>query len=228
MLDAAGRTPANSALQFTYVCDTLLRLTPGNILLLAFARAGLTKTLDLAAITDGMLNTLTYEDGGVETMVPVGLRAQVRIVCFMLAYWNHERRGAIDVTSITPPDDFSTWRFNGYNPRGEINPDPVALAVHPGNRAPAGGTPVEQFQRGIKKDKDHYPEFKDEKFWDSFRRSVETVAFTHGLQDVLQGEFVPPAEDADAHALFRFQNITRTSYANMNALPRCQIIILMR
>jgi hypothetical protein len=36
---------------------------------------------------------------------------------------------------------------------------------------------------------------------------VETVAFTHGVQDVLQGNFVPPVGDADAHALFRFQNV---------------------
>jgi hypothetical protein len=58
MLDAAGRTPTNSAMQFTYVCDTLLGLTPGNILLLAFDRAGLQTTMDLAAVTDGMINFL--------------------------------------------------------------------------------------------------------------------------------------------------------------------------
>jgi hypothetical protein len=153
MLDTAGRTPANSATQFTYVCDTLLGLTPGNILLLAFDCAGLQTTMDLAAVTNGMINTMTYEAGGLETPLPVGHRAKIRIVCSMLAYWTHEKRGPIDVTSITP-DDFSTWRLSGYNPRGEINPDPVAPAVPPGARAQAGGTPAEQFQRGIKKDKD--------------------------------------------------------------------------
>jgi hypothetical protein len=124
----------------------------------------------------------------------------------MLAHWTHEKRGRIDVMSITA-DDFSTWRLSGYNPRGDINPNPVAPAVLPGARVNAGGIPVEQFQHGIKKDKDHYPEFKDEKYWDSFHRSVETVAFTHGVQDVLQGNFVPPVGDANARALFLFQNI---------------------
>jgi hypothetical protein len=89
-----------------------------------------------------------------ETLVTVGHRAKVSIVCSMLAHWTYEKRGPIDVTSITP-DDFSTWRLSGYNPRGEINPNPVAPAILPGARAPAGGTTAKQFQRGIKKDKDH-------------------------------------------------------------------------
>jgi hypothetical protein len=109
---------------------TLLELTPGNILLLAFDCAGWQTTMDLAAVTDGMINTMTYEAGGLEVMVPVGHRAKVRIVCSMLAHRTHEKRGPIDVMSITP-DDFSTWRLSGYNPRGEINPDPVAPAVLP-------------------------------------------------------------------------------------------------
>jgi hypothetical protein len=72
---------------------------------------------------------------------PVGHRAKIRIICSMLAHWTHEKQGPIDVTSITP-DDFSTWRLSGYNPRGEINPNPVAPAVPPGARAHAGGTPA--------------------------------------------------------------------------------------
>jgi hypothetical protein len=95
--------------------------------------------MDLAAVTDGMINTMTYEAGGVENPIPVFHRAKIRIVCSMLAHWTHEKRGPIDVTSITP-DDFSTWRLSrynprglsGYNPRGEINPDPVAPAIPPG------------------------------------------------------------------------------------------------
>jgi hypothetical protein len=121
-------------MQFTYVCDMMLGLTPGNILLLAFDCAGWETTMDLAAVTNGILNTMTCEAGRLEVLqVPVGHRAKVRIVCSMLAHWTHEKRGPIDVTSITP-DDFSTWRLSGYNPRGEIDPDPVAPAVQPGER----------------------------------------------------------------------------------------------
>jgi hypothetical protein len=202
MLDAAGRTPANSVLQFRHVCDTLLGLTPGNVLLSALEHQGWESTMDLVAITDANINTMVYEDAaGVALIVSPGCRSKLCIVCSMLAHWTHEKKGPIDVTSITP-DDFSTWRLYGYNPRAEIRPDPTAPAILPGARAAAGGTPTEQFQRGIKKDKDHYPEFKDKKYWDTFRRQVETVAYTHGLQDVLNPNFIPAVGDAEAHALF--------------------------
>jgi hypothetical protein len=91
MLDAAGHTPANSTVQFTYICDMLLGLTPGNILLLAFERQGWERTIDLAAVTDGNLNMMTYEAGGLETLVPCGHRAKVCIICSMLAHWTHEK-----------------------------------------------------------------------------------------------------------------------------------------
>jgi hypothetical protein len=62
------------------------------------------------------------------------------------------------------------------------------------------------FDRGIKKDKDHYPEFKEEKNWDSFRCSVEVTADTHGTSDVIDTTYVPPAGDNDAIALFARKN----------------------
>ena len=68
-----------------------------------------------------------------------------------------------------------------------------------------GPSRAEQFNRGIKKDKDHYPEFKDEKGWDNFRRSVETTARTHGTHNILNGTFVPTPGDVDAVDLFEAQ-----------------------
>jgi hypothetical protein len=68
----------------------------------------------LSAVTDAMINTMTYEAGGLEMLVPVGHHSKVCIVCSMLAHWTREKGGPIDVTSITP-NDFSTWRLSGYN-----------------------------------------------------------------------------------------------------------------
>jgi hypothetical protein len=65
MLDEAGHTPANSVLQFAHICDTLLGLTPGNILLLAFECQGWESTMDLATVTDANINTMTYEASGI-------------------------------------------------------------------------------------------------------------------------------------------------------------------
>jgi hypothetical protein len=109
--------------------------------------------MDLAAVTDGMINTMTYEAGGVELIVPVGHRSKIRIVCSMLAHWTHEKRGLIDVTSITA-NDFSTWRLSaqqgipagiprssGFRIPGSLIPSGIIKyrnkykpATHPGTR----------------------------------------------------------------------------------------------
>jgi hypothetical protein len=63
------------------------------------------------------------------------------------------------------------------------------------------------FDHGIKKDKDHYPEFKEEKNWDSFHCSgVEVTADTHGTSDVIDTTYVPPVGDNDAIGLFACKN----------------------
>jgi hypothetical protein len=84
------------------------------------------------------------------------------------------------------------------------------LLVNQGAQVGGGGapraTPAELFDRGIKKDKDHYPKFKDDKNWDAFRRSVETTADIHGTSNVLDINYVMPVGMPDALALFTRQN----------------------
>ena len=70
---------------------------------------------------------------------------------------------------------------------------------------PPQTTPAEQFCRAIKKDKDHYSEFNDEKQFDNFRRVTESVARTHGTMNVLTPTFqVDPTNQAQVD-LFRVQ-----------------------
>lgn len=62
------------------------------------------------------------------------------------------------------------------------------------------------FNRGNKKDKDHYPDFKDEKSWDNFRQNMEATADTHGTSEVLDSTFVPNPTDPNAVELFKSKN----------------------
>jgi hypothetical protein len=66
-------------IQFCHICDTLLGLTPGNILLLAFDHQGWESTMDLDAVTDATINTMTYEACGGVTIIPPGHRDKVCI-----------------------------------------------------------------------------------------------------------------------------------------------------
>jgi hypothetical protein len=53
----------------------------------------------------------------------------------------------------------------------------------------------------------HYPEFKEEKNWDAFRRIVEVTADTHRTSDIIDMTYVPPVGDNDAIRLFARKNL---------------------
>jgi hypothetical protein len=115
--------------------------------------------------------------------------------------------GLIDVTLILLAD-FNENRVTAYDPNAPLNYQPKL--VNQGAQVGGGGasraTPAELFDRGIKKDKDHYPEFKDDKNWDACRRSVETTADIHGTSNVLDINYIMPVGMPDVLALFTRQN----------------------
>ena len=132
----------------------------------------------------------------------------------MYLKWSYMRGHDIDLESVTL-DDFYRYRTSEYNPsnpfgvthravHGMAPVDPAAVGAVPVARAPRS-TPAQQFDRGIKRDKDHYPEFKDEKYWDNFRRGMETTADIHGTSLVLHDTFVPDPLDFEAVDLFSAQ-----------------------
>jgi hypothetical protein len=53
---------------------------------------------------------------------------------------------------------------------------------------------IDNFKKGTKRDKSEYPEYKDERHWDSFELKVSAVARSHGLLDVIDPEYVPTTE----------------------------------
>ena len=61
------------------------------------------------------------------------------------------------------------------------------------------------FKRVIKRDIPAYPTLKDEKYYESFKRSVLVTAKAHDCEEILQPTF-RPRRDADSLKLFRFKN----------------------
>jgi hypothetical protein len=103
------------------------------------------------------------------------------IKAFILMFNNfcRQRLGILDCTSISK-DDFDSWRLFGYKPNVSLT---HIHNVHGPLRT--GPTPAENFECGIKKDKDQYPEFNNEKNWYNFCRDVEATAVTHNTIEVL-------------------------------------------
>jgi hypothetical protein len=75
---------------------------------------------------------------------------------------------------------------------------PTATSITPKVRSAA-----DDFKRGVKRDKTHYPVLKDDKYWDNFYRSFVVTAVSHNVEKVLDPTYVP-TEPSDK-ALFEEQ-----------------------
>ena len=203
---------------FEYATQTLLQIVPNDDMDRALAFNGYNEFADLIGMSLDDIDGLSYWDGDPDnliTSVPRGLTQRLKILVSMYLKWSHVRGGDIEISSVTLAD-FYTFRTEEYNPadplgathRAAITAPVVGIApapVHGHIAHAAGPTPAQQFDRGIKKDKDHYSEFKDEKYWDNFPCGVETKADIHGTSNVLDGAFIPNPTDPQAVELFTAQ-----------------------
>jgi hypothetical protein len=187
----------------------------------ALADGGFTSILDVVNMESDHIAGLRWTNqNNLSVPVPLAHRQKLRIAISMYHYWSLYLNGTVDVTTITMAD-YDEYRISGYHPMDPLIPEARsnnqngANGYHPPQNTPlaaAGNarpqaTRAEMFDRGNKKDKDHYPEFKEEKNWDSFCRSVEVTADTHhGTSDIIDTTYVPPAGDNDAIALFARKN----------------------
>jgi hypothetical protein len=103
-------------------------------------------------------------------------------------------------------DDVHEYRISGYRAFFPLGLRHIAPVMNPANLVPvAKPTPADLFSRGIKKSKDDYLEYTNEKNFDTFRRNVEATASTHGTARVLDVNFQPDPNDLDDVALFKVQ-----------------------
>ena len=136
---------------------------------------------------------------------------------------------------------FMSWKLNEIT-TSSISPPPSVTASDP-RAAPSPPPPTPppscssqllNFKRGIKRDISAHPTLKDEKYYDSFKRSVLVTARAHDCEEILQPTFRPRG-DADSLELFRLKidfmysvfkkcllsdmgkTIVRKHLANMNA-----------
>ena len=101
---------------------------------------------------------------------------------------------------------FMSWKLNEIT-TSSPSPPPSVTASDP-RAAPSPSSSSSQllnFERGIKRDISAYPTLNDEKYYESFKRSVLVTATAHGCEEILQPTF-RPRDDADSLELFRLKN----------------------
>ena len=98
-----------------------------------------------------------------------------------------------------------SWKLNEIT-TSSPSPPPSVNASDP--RAtpstPSFSSQLLNFKRGIKRDISAYPTLKDEKYYESFKRSVLVTARAHDCEDIFQPTFRPRG-DADSLELFRLK-----------------------
>ena len=83
---------------------------------------------------------------------------------------------------------------------------PLHTHTHtPPSPPPSCSSQLLNFKRGIKRDISAYPSLKDEKYYESFKRSVLVTARAHDCEEILQPTYRPRG-DADSLELFRLKN----------------------
>ena len=112
------------------------------------------------------------------------------------------------------PDNFLHTTFHQFmsSKLNEIttsspSPPPSVTASDPraAPSTPSCSTQLLNFKRGIKRDISAYPTLKDEKYYESFKRSVLVTSRAHDCEEILQPTFGPRG-DADSLELFWLKN----------------------
>jgi hypothetical protein len=199
---------AQNTAQFAHVQNILLvAADPFHPIHACFEKYGYNTIHDLVAMTAKDVEALEYgkfDAAGAlaNTLdVPRGYKFMIRAFIAMFNNFSNQRSGILDCMSVLR-DDFDSWHLLGFRPN-----IPLTHILHNAHAlAQTGPTPAESFERGIKKDKEQYPEFTDEKNWYNFRRDVEATAATHNTIEVLDFTFTPNLADPDDVALFASKN----------------------
>ena len=56
---------------------------------------------------------------------------------------------------------------------------------------------LKEWKKGIKRDIDHYPVFKEERNWLDWRRQMTTTASRHGIANLLKRDYTPTDDQRD-------------------------------
>ena len=186
-----------------YLLETVFDQAPNSIIAQALTHDGVTSILDVFSLHTEDIDNLVYpiaqppdSDGNAQpaAMRPVPRPLRALLHAFQ-GYVVHQSQlgNSINVGNITnmDPDDFTAYRasphFLAFNNNTHPTPPPPSRTYR---------TPAEEFRRGIKRDKNNFPTFKDDKQWIRFNRDLRAEARAQALEDILDPTFVPIGPNA--------------------------------
>ncbi|EEC42961.1 predicted protein [Phaeodactylum tricornutum CCAP 1055/1] len=202
-----------SAAVYAHLLDNVLLLPQGHPIRLSFEQQGYESADDLLCIFENELESLGYTPSvlpdGLENPPTIPLLMAHRQIIRHFLRW----QASLERQKGTPlknselvalnNEDFVLYRRSAL---GQVSTATAPVNAPPTVQSPIGKTrsAVEDFKRGIKRDKTHYPVLKDDRYWDNFYRSFVVTAVTHNVDKVLDPTYIPT--DPLEKSLFEEQN----------------------
>ena len=188
---------------FDHVVKDVMGFEDDDLLVKALDSAGIASIPDLLVLTDDQIDNLDYDDGTGPSIPLLADRNKLRI----LRAWNIHLQGLqrarrvdwLDPNTVNE-DEWDEYRVALYVPPGVAPsaappPMPPAPPATQGSRSTSTYNPASDFRKGIKRDKTHYTEIKDERQWDEFKRKTIATAYAHGCENVINSSYVPASSD---------------------------------
>ena len=165
-------------------------------------------TLQYDAITVCFLSRDTTQPNSLISLKPISIRHLMMLMKYIhhLVQDSHLSVSCDATDHALEPDSFlhttfhqfMSWKLNEIT-TSSPSPPPSVTASDPraAPSTPSCSTQLLNFKRGIKRDISAYPTLKDEKYYESFKRSVLVTARAHDCEENLQPTFRPRG-DADS------------------------------
>jgi hypothetical protein len=202
---------------FERVFKSILELEDVDPLLRVIARKKSTSVLEVIEYSKSTIEKLdTLEADGSIKEIPLHSKSLIKILkswdVHLIAQQGLRRVDWFD-ESIVNIDEFGDFRAAIYDPDAPLRsitrptttssvPYPVSLSTLATSSSKY--TPADEFLRGVKRDKMHSLNLKDEKQWDKWKRATISTIYAHGYDNIISPAYIPMTPN-DIN-LFREQN----------------------
>ena len=179
------------------VLKDVMDLEDSDIIVKAIESQGIKRIEDLLSLSESNIDDIFFDDlAGNQEEVPAFQKNLLKV----LKEWNFYimsnlgiRKVDWDDPSIVNYDDFNDFRVTAYNPDQSLRQTVSRLSKNTSSSVPSSNRidTVQDFRKGIKRDKSHYAKLRDERFWDDWKRKTEATVSAHGCDDVIDITYNP-------------------------------------
>jgi hypothetical protein len=205
----------SSITDFEFITGTILDQKAGSPLLMAFSYDGILSVGDIVLLSDRSIDRLKYKDPSFTPPIdePLGQGYQNLIRCFNAFVETKIADGDPihgDWQNKATKAEFNEYRFAGYGlyvqqrlastptttTNTNTNTKPTGLSSSQSSSyTPKARDPVQEFKKGIKRDPASFAILKDNKQWDSIRRTLTAQVEYQDVADIINPIYKPTLQE---------------------------------